>query len=159
LEKPGVLSTSLAQGSPAAIQPATLRDLNDLRRLEKACFTHDAWPLLDLIAVLTLSTVVRLKAVADDTMVGFIAGDIRRSQNLAWIATLGVLPAYQHRGIGRALLEACEAALPVPRVRLSVRVDNKPAIHLYQRNGYQRVGLWPRYYSGGVDALILEKQL
>ncbi len=152
-------SLSPTQGGAVAIQPATLRDLNDLRRLEKACFTLDAWPLLDLIAVLTFPAVVRLKAVADDFMVGFIAGDVRNTQNLAWIATLGVLPEYQRRGIGRALLEACEAALPVPRVRLSVRVDNKPAIHLYQRNGYQRVGLWPRYYNGGVDALILEKQL
>jgi hypothetical protein len=35
------------------IQTASLRDLSALRRLEHACFEKDAWPLLDLIAVLT----------------------------------------------------------------------------------------------------------
>ena len=32
---------------------------------ERACFGKDAWPLLDLIAVLTFVDVVRLKAVED----------------------------------------------------------------------------------------------
>jgi len=41
------------------IQPAGLRDLNALRKLEKNCFEKDAWPLLDLIAVLTQSNVIR----------------------------------------------------------------------------------------------------
>ncbi|RME07141.1 MAG: N-acetyltransferase, partial [Anaerolineae bacterium] len=139
---------------------ATLRDLGALRRLEKACFEADAWPLLDLIAVLTFPAVIRLKAVnAEEEIIGFIAGDVRASQNLAWIATLGVLPAYRRRGVGRLLLQTCESMLPVPRVRLSVRVDNRAAIHLYRQSGYQQVGIWPRYYNGGVDALVMEKEL
>jgi len=102
--------------------------------------------------------VVRLKAVDGDLMVGFIAGDERGSKNLAWIATLGVLPDYRRQGIGAALLRFCEQALTVPLIRLSVRAKNAAALALYQDMGYQRTGLWPGYYQGGMDAVILEKQ-
>ena len=96
------------------IQPASIRDLGALRRLEHACFEKDAWPLLDLIAVLTWPDVIRLKAVEDGEMIGFVAGDPRPSEGVIWIATIGVDPRYQRRGIGRALLRACEEQVKVP---------------------------------------------
>ena len=149
-------ATSLP-GSLATIQPATWRDLNSLRHLERLCFPKDAWPLLDLVGVLTLPSVVRLKAEVDGVMVGFIAGDIRRSQHMAWIATIGVLPEYRGRGIGRALLDACEAQIQEPRIRLCVRASNQTAIQLYLNNGYIHAGKWERYYQDGEDALVMEK--
>lgn len=152
-------SSSSLTDNPTMIQPATWRDLNALRQVERVCFPKDAWPIWDLIGVLTLPNVVRLKAVVDDQMVGFIAGDIRTSQQMAWIATIGVLPAYRGRGIGSALLEACEQQLSVDNVRLNVRVSNHPAIRLYKSFGYQQVGRWPNYYSDGEDALIMEKEI
>ena len=139
------------------IVPATWRDLGTLRTLEQVCFAKDAWPLLDLIAVLTLSGVVRLKAEIDSRMVGFVAGELRASEDLAWIATIGVFPEYRRNGIASALLAACERQLAVSRVRLSVRQGNTAAINLYQNFGYQRVGLWPAYYRDGADAIVFEK--
>jgi ribosomal-protein-alanine N-acetyltransferase len=139
------------------ILPATLRDLGSLRRIEHACFPRDAWPLLDLIAVLTWPDVIRLKAVVDGQMVGFIAGDPRPSENLAWIATIGVLPEYQRRGIGRALLRACEEKLPQPRIRLCVRVSNEGAIEMYKQEGYLSVNTWREYYNDKENALVMEK--
>lgn len=139
------------------ILTASLRDLNALRRLEQACFEQDAWPLLDLIAVLTWSGVVRLKAIEDNQMVGFIAGDPRPDESIAWIATIGVLPAYQRRGIGRALLRACESRLGEKRIRLCVRLSNQAAIDLYLQEGYRSVDAWAHYYKDGEDALVMEK--
>lgn len=146
-------------GSPVSIEPATWRDLNALRRLEQECFPQDAWPLWDLIGILTFPNVARLKAVAGGEMVGFIAADLRRPEKMAWIATLGVSPGYRRQGIGAALLEACEARLEVPRVRLCVRVSNEAAIRLYGRSGYRQIDRWRRYYSDGEDALVFEKSL
>lgn len=114
--------------------------------------------MLDLIGVLTLPNVIRLKAQEDGKLVGFVAADIRRSQDLAWIATIGVLPEFRQQGIATRLLETCETRLEVARIRLSVRASNFTAIRLYTRLGYFRYGTWPRYYSDGEDALILEKE-
>ena len=139
------------------ILPANLSDLGQLRHVEQACFPKDAWPLLDLMAVLTFPDVIRLKAVVDGRMVGFIAGDPRRSEGMAWIATLGVLPEYRRQGIARLLLLECEKRLNSARLRLCVRLDNTPAIRLYEQEGYQRVGTWTKYYNDGGDALVMEK--
>lgn len=139
------------------ITSASIRDLNALRNLERTCFEKDAWPLFDLISVLTYPDVVRLKAVEDSRMVGFVAGDPRPSQGFSWIATIGVLPAYQRKGIGRSLLLACEAQLKTPRLRLSVRASNHGAITLYEQEGYRTIDIWKAYYDDGENAIVMEK--
>ena len=149
--------SSAAPGSAAVIEPAAWRDLNALRHLEKICFPRDVWPLFDLVGVLTFPGVVRLKAIHAGKMVGFIAADVRRHEDLAWISTLGVLPEFRRQGLGSRLLLTCEQQLPVSRVRLSVRATNDPAIQMYTRYGYLQHGVWKRYYSDGEDALVLEK--
>ena len=141
------------------IQTASLRDLGALRRLEHACFEKDAWPLLDLIAVLTWPDVIRLKAVEDGELIGFVAGDPRPSEGASWVATIAVDPRYQRRGIGRALLHACEEKTKLPRMKLSVRISNKGAISLYEKGGYQAVDIWKNYYNDGEDGLVMEKPL
>lgn len=150
--------TLLARPETACIiEPASLRDLSPLRNLERVCFPKDAWPLLDLISVLSFPGVLRLKALRGGQMVGFVAGDVRRLEGIAWIATLAVLPEYRGQGVGAALLEACEGRIPLKRIRLCVRPSNEPAIRLYERFGYTRVGEWTRYYQDGESALVMEK--
>jgi ribosomal protein S18 acetylase RimI-like enzyme len=139
------------------VEQASLRDLGSLRHLEQICFPKDAWPLLDLVGVLTYPGVVRFKAVVNNQMVGFIAGDIRRLEGVAWVATVAVLPEFRHRGIGAALLRACEERLTVHRIRLCVRLSNEEAIQLYEKSGYLKVGQWSRYYQDGESALVMEK--
>ena len=141
------------------IQAASIRDLGALRRLEQACFEKDAWPLLDLMAVLTWPDVIRLKAVEDGELIGFLAGDPRSSEGATWIATIGVHPRYQRRGIGRTLLRACEQKTKLPRMKLTVRMSNQGAISLYEKEGYHSVDIWKRYYNDGEDGLVMEKRL
>jgi ribosomal-protein-alanine N-acetyltransferase len=146
-------------GSRVSIEPASWRDLNPVRHLEQACFPQDAWPLWDVIGVLTLPNVLRLKAVVGGELAGFVAADIKPGRREAWIATIGVLPAYRRRGIGAALLAACEAGLKVERVKLCVRYSNTSAIRLYEQLGYTRTDAWRRYYADGEDAIVFEKEI
>lgn len=141
--------------------PAGLRDLSAIRELEQLCFPLDAWPLIEMISVLSLPSMLRWKAVEGEReeLVGFIAADVRRRQNMAWIATVAVHPERRGHGIGQALMHEAERSVAVPRMRLSVRMSNQAAIALYEKREYQRVDVWPRYYAGGEDALVMEKWL
>jgi ribosomal-protein-alanine N-acetyltransferase len=141
------------------IIPANILDLNALRRLEKESFDRDAWPMIDLIAVLTFSNVIRLKAVEYNHMIGFVAGDPHPHEGWGWIATIAVDSSFRRRGVGTALLHACEKQLGVPRSRLTVRTSNRGAISLYEREGYQTTDIWKAYYSDGEDAMVMEKKL
>lgn len=77
----------------------------------------------------------------------------------AEIMAIGVGKAYQRQGIAASLLkrlieEAC--AQGAARMLLEVRVDNIPALALYKRFGFQRLGLRKRYYQPeGIDAYTM----
>jgi ribosomal protein S18 acetylase RimI-like enzyme len=137
------------------ILSAGLRDLRQIARVERECFLDDAWPLIDIITVLVLPGIIRLKAVLDEQVVAFAAAETRSS--VGWITTIGVVPAFRRRGIARTLLAACEEQLATPRIRLCVRRSNYAAQILYQQQEYRQVDIWPRYYRGGEDALVMEK--
>jgi ribosomal-protein-alanine N-acetyltransferase len=141
-----------------SLEEATILDLFSLRRLENECFGGDAWSMLELAGVLAFPVGVRLKAVIADQTIGFIAGEWESDRKVGWIATLGVLPAFQRRGIAAALLAACEQQLAAPVIKLCVRVDNTAAINLYQIAGYRQVDVRRRYYSDNEDAFVFEKK-
>ena len=141
------------------IRPASLRDLVAVRKLEKLCFPVDSWPLLDMIGALSFPHVVRYKAWCGEELVGFIAGEVRRTTRTGWIATLCVHPDFRRRGIGEALLHQCEQEMGQPRIRLTVRGSNQGAVRLYEANGYHVVDRWKQYYKGGEDGVVMEKIL
>ena len=148
------------------IEKATWRDLKPLQRLEKVCFDVDAWPMIELLGVLTFPDIIRLKAVINEEMAGFIAGDPRRDYSRVnsgtaegWILTLGVLPVYRRLGIAEALLTACEAQMKMPVVKLTVRRSNQAAIRLYEKRGYHQIDIWSKYYHNGEDGLVFEKRV
>jgi ribosomal-protein-alanine N-acetyltransferase len=139
------------------IQPSGWRDLRGVWALEQACFGRDAWSLVDLVFAL-LGPGVRFKAVAEGRLVGFIMGEPRPAERFAWIATLGVHPDYQRRGIASQLLAAVEARLAGTTLKLTVRQSNLGAIALYRKFGYMPVGRWERYYAGGETGVVMEKR-
>ncbi len=89
--------------------------------------------------------------------IGFVIGDRRRSEHLGWVASIGVHPEYQRRGVGTRLLAACEQALGTPRVRLTLRPSNVGARRLYEVAGYVEIGTLRRYYLDGEDGIMMEK--
>lgn len=143
--------------APYEILPTSWRDLGPLRVIEQECFKEDAWPLIDLIGVLTFPGIVRLKAMVAEKMVGFIAGDGTRGKQIGWITTVGVLNDYRKMGIGKALLFDCEALLPNPTIQLTVRKSNTAAIQMYLNSGYHQIEVWEGYYFGGEDGIVMQK--
>ena len=144
---------------PFEIETAGLNDLGGMRTIEQVCFPQDAWPLLELIAALSLPGLVKLKAVLGDKMVGFVGGAVKKHKGEGWITTLGVLPDFRRLGIATVLLDECESALGMPVIKLSVRRSNVSAQKLYFKRGYSHTEIWEHYYEGGEDGFVLEKRL
>lgn len=77
----------------------------------------------------------------------------------AHITTIAVRKAYRRQGIGERLLISIiemAALMNAKVVTLEVRVSNTPAQLLYEKYGFQRVGLRRAYYTdNGEDALLM----
>jgi ribosomal-protein-alanine N-acetyltransferase len=95
---------------------------------------------------------------------GFIS--LQRAADDAEILNIATVPSARGRGLARALLAEGERLCRdagARRMFLEVAVDNDPALRLYERAGYARVGERRAYYKRRdgtrTDALILAKDL
>jgi ribosomal-protein-alanine N-acetyltransferase len=78
------------------------------------------------------------------------------------IITIDVIGSARRSGVGSLLLVEAEERLRAAGSRsvgLETAVDNAAALAFYKRHGYSVIRTWPRYYSNGVDALVMEKEL
>ena len=100
-----------------------------------------------------------LVATDGDVIQGFI---VVQGGKLGHVITIDVGSRARRVGIGSLLLGAAEQRLGTTgsrAVRLETAVDNLSALAFYKQHGYSVVRTWPRYYSNGVDALVLNKAL
>jgi ribosomal-protein-alanine N-acetyltransferase len=98
---------------------------------------------------------------AQPRILGFLVAEVGRNQ-VGHIITIDVLPEARRAGVGTSLLDAAERRLrneACSKVYLETAVDNLSAISFYKRLQYFVVNTIPGYYSNGVDALVLEKDL
>jgi ribosomal-protein-alanine N-acetyltransferase len=79
------------------------------------------------------------------------------------ILNIATHPDYRRRSLARTLLDQLEREslrVGARYLTLEVRPSNQPALGLYQRMGFEVVGVRPRYYSdNGEDALVMVKTL
>ncbi len=95
----------------------------------------------------------------EETIAGFIVTQTGRTGH---VITIDVLEAARRSGVGSQLLQAAEDRLRAAGSRavgLETAVDNLSALAFYKRHGYSVIETVPRYYSNGVDALRMKKDL
>ena len=101
-----------------------------------------------------------LVAVDEADVVGY-AGLCAYSGDVSYIQTIGVTTAHQGRGVGTALLVALLRQADErgsANIDLEVRADNASAISLYEKHGFNRLGLRRGYYQpSGADALVMRR--
>lgn len=81
---------------------------------------------------------------------------------IADVQTIAIIPEYQGQGLGRAPLTELITTARANRaldLMLEVRFDNPTAIGLYESMGFETIHRRPRYYKGGIDALIMRLRL
>ena len=149
---------AIATAQAYTVTRATLMDMLAIRGLEKACFGRDAYDFVALLELLLSPKMLRLKAMHNGHMVGFVAGELNRREKNGWIVTLGVQPNCEGQGIGTKLLLDCEQLMQVPLIKLTVRKSNTRAVQLYEHHGYHFVHTIAKYYNDGEDGLLMEKR-
>ena len=135
-----------------------IRDLAAVIRLERRAFGREAWGWAGFLVGFAFGSVF-LQAARGDEMLGFVLAQARWAQGVTWLLNIAVAPDQRNQGIGRALMLAVEAAVTTPRLRLTVRVDNPAARHLYRSLGYEEIGLRRGYYGQGRDGIEMEKYI
>ena len=103
-------------------------------------------------------------ADADGKVVGFLmlewlGTSWNRVAEIGWIA---VLPKFQRKGFGSALIEKMEKYAKergMRKVYVEPSADNEIAIHFYVKNGYKPEAMRKDWYKDGEDSVILGKHL
>ena len=146
----------------ATIRPAEPADLDPLVELENRCFTHDRLSRRSFRHFLASPTAICLVALDQRTLVGYALVLLHGRTSLARLYSMATAPEAQGRGIGRALLQAAEAAAldrGAAIMRLEVKPDNAAAIALYRQAGYAEFGVYHAFYEDDSDALRMEHAL
>lgn len=145
------------------LRDADSRDFETLWRIDQECFVPGiAYSRRELAAYMALRGAFTMIVLDEGSkIVGFLVATPRRN-SIGHIITIDVLPEARRLGIGSLLLSAAEErlrGLKCETVSLETAVDNRSALTFYKRHQYFVVKTIPRYYSNGVDALVLQKDL
>jgi [ribosomal protein S18]-alanine N-acetyltransferase len=156
-----IRSRDIASFQPAQIRRATPLDIPSIAAIEQELFI-DPWEQAVFFEALTCFPSTYFVAIYDGRVVGFVIGGLEDTgENIyGHICNLGVTVPYQHRGIGRLLVNRIEHQFALELaggVQLEVRFSNIPAQQFYLRLGYRQVFRIPHYYSNGDDAAVMMK--
>lgn len=133
----------------------TAGDVPAVRALEVACFDE---PWSERVLHDELEAPGRVYVVAENShgaVVGYAGVMIAVGE--AHLMTIAVDPAHRSRGIGtRLMLAVARAGLEAgaEHLTLEVRTTNGDAIRLYERFGFQPIGVRRNYYRDG-DAIVM----
>ena len=140
-----------------SVVPMQAAHIAALAEIEKQCFAAP-WSAAALAEELENPTAVFLTAVTDGgDAVGYAGMQVAAGEG--YFTNVAVSPAYRRQGVADKLLDALAAygrSHALFRLTLEVRVSNAPALALYEKHGFVRDGVRPRFYSSPTeDAAIL----
>lgn len=148
---------------PLEIRPVESFDLPVLAALHEACFTaswDQRWSRQSFAEVLAMPGAGAMIAARGSEPVGFALARIAADE--AELLLIGSLPEHRRSGYARALLDRMLTVLRqrgARQVFLEVAEPNAAALRFYETAGFRRVGRRPRYFPGGIDALVLARPL
>ena len=137
----------------------------DVYKIETVCFKNP-WSFADLEKQTELETSHFLVATENknhegenqsETVVGYIGLQIFCGEG--YITNVAVLPEYRRRGIAAKLLREAEKN-KMDFITLEVRESNIAAIRLYEKAGFEHMGIRPNFYDNPTEnAVIMTKHI
>ena len=122
-------------------------DAEEVSRIEAAVFSQP-WSRQGFLDAIAMEDTVFLVAEEEGQILGYVGMYV--SLDEGEITNVAVSPEARRKGVGQSLLETLKQeaeARQLAQIVLEVRVSNEPAIRLYQRNGFENVGLRKGFYE------------
>jgi ribosomal-protein-alanine N-acetyltransferase len=136
-------------------------DFDTLWRIDQACFDPQlAYSRPEMAFYMRQPGSFTLVAESAAGILGFVVAETRRKTG--HVITIDVVAEARRSGVGSALLRAAEEQLlqaGAIAVALETPVNNDAAIHFYKKKGYFVEKTVAGYYSNGLDALVMTKEL
>jgi len=124
-------------------------------------FGQALWTKKQILHTLEAKNSIVLVAYAAEEIVGFIAAS--KAEDIVDVFIVVVAEPHKEKGVGRRLLEyliAWAQAKKMQAIILETRRSNQAALALYERVGFDQVGVRKAYYSRPIeDALLLKHEL
>jgi len=139
-----------------------LNRTDDLLALEEACFSTDRISRRNLRNLLRSPSAYCVGAYRDGALVASMVILFKSNSRSARVYSLAVSEAVRGMGIGRRMMAKAEREARMrgcDRMRLEVRMDNIPAIRLYESFGFADTAVLPGYYDDGAHAFVMRKEL
>lgn len=136
-----------------------ITDVKQVSEIEKECFSSP-WSEKDFEIELGKEGSITLISVANDLVVGFVNAQLVLDE--IYINNVAVTQKIRKQGVGELLLKGLENKVEgiASFITLEVRKSNIPAIKLYEKCGYQEVGLRKNFYEKPTeDAILMTKYL
>ncbi len=133
----------------------TRADLAAVTELDVKCFGADAWSNRFFIRELENPRTVYIVGELDGEIIASAGVEIFADE--AEMTTFAVEPEFQGRGFGKKILtEIIRIAkdLGATSMIFEVRCSNVPALHIYQKFGFHKIGRIKNYYDSE-DALTM----
>ncbi len=135
-----------------------MSNIDEIYFVEKNCFGNP-WTREMLESEISNKLSVLETENKNGILCGFALGRVIADE--AELFKIAVLPEYQRQGIAERMLIALHEKMKARGAMvcfLEVREKNEAAIALYEKAGYRRVRVIPRYY-GDDNAVVLKREL
>lgn len=138
-----------------SVRKYQLKDLHAIADLEAQCFEHP-WSYDSFC--MEYADPVKAYFIAEDkdgNLLGY--GGYAHILDEAHIMNIAVVESARHQGVGSAIVDAIIKSAKdagICAITLEVRNDNKNAIALYEKAGFEFSGLRPHYYGWDMPARI-----
>ena len=131
------------------------KNISDIVKIENECFEHP-WSENSVRTHIMGKNNIAFVCMDGKDVAGY-AG-MTAVLDEGQIMNIAVLPRFRRHGYGDALVlklkEYCKEN-NLSFMTLEVRASNIPAIKLYEKHGFKRVGLRKKYYGGTEDAVLM----
>ena len=146
--------------TPYVLRKISVADIPAMVEAEKVCFPHDPWNYEMFFGELSNPMAVNFGIFEGGELAGYCLAHFDGFDQV-YLGNIAVLPPFRRKGYAEIMINdliTTHKAKGAVVVCLHVRASNKPAITMYEKNGFKILERCRRYY-GNEDGFVMVKTI